>query len=663
MSLHYLQPYATFSSQGKVTKWSPALEKASGWPSSQAVGRQISELIVPLIPAELPDVTDSTAGISWEGLVALPGFCERAPMPARATIEKHPNGEAILSLEALANTEPKPCNAAEPAEMGSSARAEEDCLNAQRLELILDHMRGFCYTVNRDLVFTSSLGAGLAGLQLKPNQLVGTSLISLWNASDPKYEPLACHLRALAGIEQTYQDECMGRSLEYRLVPQYDRDGAVTGVIGVGFDVTEQEHAKEEQIKLSAMLRQAQKMESIGRLAGGVAHDFNNQLTCIMGHLSLAGRLVTDPRVAHHLRQAISAVDSAAMLTRQLLAFSRKQVIMPRPLHLGTLVERLNDMLQRVIGEGIRLSIDWAKDLWQVHADPGQLEQILMNLVVNARDAIETAGEIRVELRNREIEMPLPAVSGLLDIGKYVELSVSDTGRGIPDAIRPKLFEPFFTTKEVGAGTGLGLATVYGAVVQNNGNIIVESRLGEGSRFSVYLPMTEVDPKSSTTLDPLPPSTPIEACSGTETILLVEDEPSLLEAAQCTLQQLGYTVLACCGPGEALRSFREHAGDIELLVTDVVMPRMNGKELASRVQAIRPETVVLFTSGYSEQIVTQQGVVQGGLNFLNKPYRPIELAAKVRSILDQRHRPRTDHGDSTGGYHQAPSGHGDQQAG
>ncbi len=329
----------------------------------------------------------------------------------------------------------------------------------------------------------------------------------------------------------------------------------------------------------------------------------------------------------------MAAVENAATLTRQLLAFGRKQVIVPRSLHLGDLVERFSGILQRVIGESIRLTITCSDDLWQVHADPSQLEQVLMNLVVNARDAIDGEGSIHVDVANTNIPVPLSAAAGLIPSGKYVVLSVTDTGQGISDPVRAKLFEPFFTTKEGGAGTGLGLATDYRAVVQNQRNITVESRLGGGSTFSVYLPMSD-EPESAANANGARAPVPIESCGGTETILLVEDEPSVLEVAQHTLQQLGYTVLACGGPGEALRTFRGQPHQVDLLVTDVVMPRMNGKELAARIQSLRPEVPVLFTSGFSERILTKQGIVQGDVQFLGKPYRPLDLASRVRSILD-----------------------------
>ncbi len=522
---------------------------------------------------------------------------------------------------------------------GERAAASEEHDRGQRFRVVVMHMPGFCYTVNRELVFTSSVGSGLSNLSLAEGQLVGVRLTDLWGTSDPTYEPFACHLRALGGAAQTYQDVCMGRSLEYQLQPLRDGDGAIVGVIGVGFDVTERELAKEEKARLSAQLRQAQKMEAIGRLAGGVAHDFNNLLTCILGNLTLAeNRLEDGSPLRRHLTVATAAAESAATLTRQLLAFGRKQVIEPRPLNLSVLIERVRDMLERLIGESITLLTSFAPDLWYVQADPGQLEQILVNLIVNARDAITGHGEIFVETANLKLKGRGGTAPEQLAPGQYVVLTVGDSGRGMSEIVRARLFEPFFTTKETGAGTGLGLATVYGAVQQNGGTIAVDSQLGAGSTFRIFLPRVHADAEAVLADAPTPPP-PSRPRGGTETILLVEDEPLVLELAQCALQELGYKVLPCASADEALRTFAEYPATIDLLVTDVVMPRMNGKELAARIVSLRPGIHVLFSSGYGEDIITRQGVIETGLHFIEKPYRPNDLLAKVRDILDQQ-RPR-----------------------
>jgi len=606
--------------QGRIASWNAALAQRWGRPEAQALGQPLGQLLVAIEPRALPDFGSACALGPWLGTVALLPAGEATPRLAGLRAVRLASGGWELSLS------PAPEQPAAELETGVPGNAEHH--DTQRLAAVLEHMPGFCYTVNRELTFTSSAGGGLAHLNLRPRQVVGMSLFDLWGTREASYEPLLCHLRALSGIPGTYQDFCLGRSLEYQIQPLRGANGSVVGVIGVGFDVTDREQARKQEAQLTAQLRQAQKMEAIGRLAGGVAHDFNNYLTCIMGNLSLLeGRVHQE--VDACLVEANAAVDNAAALTRQLLAFSRKQVISPRPLSLSSLVERLSRILERLVGARIQLRTRCDAELWSVNADPGQLEQVLVNLVMNARDAISDEGEVLIETCNLELSSgaePLPP-------GDYVCLSVRDSGRGLSDVVRARLFEPFFTTKDQGAGTGLGLATVYGAVQQNGGAISVESELGKGTTFRILLPRVEAPCSQDAPL----PSTSMSALSGgTETILLVEDEPSVLELAHCTLQQLGYNVLPCASADEALRALGEYQGRIELLVTDVVMPRMNGRELSARINALRPGISVLFSSGYGENIIAKQGVIDDGLHFIGKPYRPRELAAKVRVLLDQR---------------------------
>ena len=614
---------------GSIADWSPAIELVSGWAAPRAKACLLSELLAPLDPHGMPDLRTLAPGSSFSALVGVAGFESQAPRVAFAELSSVAGRD---ELELRLSPPPD----APPGEHAPAPDASPGTLEQQMLSLVLDSMPGFMYTLDRNFVFTCSRGAGLEYLGLKSGQLVGTSLLDMWGVRDPSYEPLACHLRALAGKPATYQDVCVGRSIEYRLKPLRDASGSIVGVVSTGFDVTEREHAKEQQAKLTAQLRQAQKMEAIGRLAGGVAHDFNNLLTCIMGNLTLAeDHAAENPRLTRYLEGASAAAESAATLTRQLLAFGRKQVIEPRPVNLSTLIERVKGMLERLIGESITLRMSCAADLWYVKADPGQLEQVLVNLIVNARDAISGHGEIEVETRNLETSQQSGPVGPSLP-GRYVVLSVRDNGRGMSDVVRSKLFEPFFTTKEMGAGTGLGLATVYGAVQQNGGTITVDSTLGEGSTFRIFLPMVEVDRGAMQSSEALlaPPSS--RSRGGTETILLVEDEPLVLDLAACTLHELGYNVIPCASADEALRRLPDYANRIDLVLTDVVMPRMNGKELAARVASLQPGISVLFSSGYGEDIIAKQGVLDAGLYFIGKPYRPAELAAKVRSILDAR---------------------------
>lgn len=607
--------------------WSVGMQELTGIAPDKGCGLHAESVFVPLHPRQFPTLEELRNTETWSGTAAVANSTSERSVPELVTVNFRAGVDA-KRIECWIEPTPRLSNSnADPVALNTH-------IDQQRFELVAGHMPAFVYTADRALVFTSSVGAGLAELNLKPGQVVGMSLLDIWGVRDPTYEPLACHLRVLAGSEhETYLDVCNGRSLRYHLRPLRDLESTIIGLVSFGLDVTEQTHALEERDKLQSQLRQAQKMEAIGRLAGGVAHDFNNLLTCIMGNLSLAA-MEAGPNspLAAYLDGASAAADSAAQLTRQLMAFGRKQVIQPRAINLSALVMRMQGMLQRLIGESILLSVNCAQDLGQVHADPGQLEQVLINLVVNARDAITGFGHIWVETRNVDA-IGDEAVGGT---GRCVLLSVRDSGRGMSDVVRAHLFEPFFTTKDIGAGTGLGLATVYGTVQQNGGSITVDSALGHGSTFRICLPRLDVDEPEQA--QDVTSDTPLRARGGVETVILVEDEPLLLDLANCSLQQLGYNVIACGSAEEGLRQVREYQGRIDLLLTDVVMPRMNGKELAARVTAIQPGVAVLFSSGYGEDIITKQGVLDEGLNFIGKPYRPVELAVKVRAVLDANAR-------------------------
>jgi signal transduction histidine kinase/CheY-like chemotaxis protein len=620
-------PRAYIDREGVVSGWDPAFDSLWGRSAEQAMGRKIDQLLVALEPSALPDLADVQRTGAWSGIVALVPTNGNTPRASGIRLTRSDAPDAIelqlAPLSALIDEAP------------TTDAPLDVCRDLQRLAAMFEFMPGFCYTVDRNLVFTSSSGKGLEVLNLRPGQVIGVNLRDLWGTREDTYEPLVCHLKALAGIPSHYKDVCLGRSLEYLIRPLRDDAGQIVGAIGVSVDVTDIQYARQEQTKLTAQLLQSQKVEALGRLAGGIAHDFNNFLTCIMGNLALLERYVARDAEAHaFLGQANAAVDSAASLTRQLLAFSRKQVISPRPINLSALVERMGKILVRLIGDRIQLRVDCSAELWNVSADPGQLEQVVINLVMNARDAIAEEGRILIETRNLDANHPETALPEPLSPGDYVALSVTDSGRGMSDVVRARLFEPFFTTKDIGEGTGLGLATVYGAVQQNGGGISVESELGKGSTFRILLPRVDVATSEEAPASGRKGS--VAVAGGTETILLVEDEPLVLELAQRTLQQLGYNVLPCASPDEALRVFGEYQTRIELLVTDLVMPRMNGKELAGRISALSPGVSVLFSSGYGENIIAKQGIIDDGLHFIGKPYRPRELALKVRCLLDQR---------------------------
>ena len=395
-------------------------------------------------------------------------------------------------------------------------------------------------------------------------------------------------------------------------------------------DVTERKQAEDERERLMGQLAQSQKMESIGRLAGGVAHDFNNMLGVILGHTELAlGQ--TDPAQPIHgsLEEIRRAAERSADLTRQLLAFARKQIVSPRVLDLNETLEGMLKMLRRLIGEDIALVWRPGDNLGAVKMDPSQIDQILANLCVNARDAIQDTGTITIETRAVDVDAAFRAERTEVAPGAYVMLSVSDDGCGIAQDTQAYLFEPFFTTKEVGQGTGLGLATVYGIVTQNSGFIEVDSSPGEGATFRVYLPCHGAEEVSTTGGEAPPPA------QGHETILLVEDEPLILKMARVMLERNGYTVLTAVTPGEAIRLARERGGDIHLLMTDVVMPEMNGRDLARELQSLYPELKCLFMSGYTADVIAHHGVLDQGVHFLQKPFSVRELTAKVREALEK----------------------------
>ena len=383
-----------------------------------------------------------------------------------------------------------------------------------------------------------------------------------------------------------------------------------------------------ERKTLEEQLRQSQKMEAVGQLAGGVAHDFNNLLTAITGYSDLAiRRLKAEDPLRHHIEEIKKAGERAAALTRQLLAFSRKQVLQPKVFNINAVVSEMEKMLRRLIGEDMEFRTALASDLGSIKADPGQIEQVLLNLCVNARDAMPGGGKLTIETSNVYLDEEYASRHVGVGSGDYVMLAVSDTGCGMNDETLAHIFEPFFTTKEMGKGTGLGLSTVYGIVQQSGGNVWVYSEVGRGTTFKVYLPRVgeaaeECAAASETSALP----------AGAEKILLVEDDEMVRLVAREIISSGGYTVLEADGLSEALRHCAENA-DIALLLTDVVMPQLNGKELAERLSALLPGMRVLFMSGYTETVV-HDGVLDRGLNFIQKPFTPYSLLRKLREVLD-----------------------------
>ncbi len=396
--------------------------------------------------------------------------------------------------------------------------------------------------------------------------------------------------------------------------------------------LVDRKRAEEDRVKLQAQLNQSQKMESVGRLAGGVAHDFNNMLGVILGHAELALEQVRPDQPIHaDLQEICRAAERSAELTQQLLAFARKQTVAPKVLDLNEAVEGTLKMLRRLIGEDVGLAWLPGKNLGPVRMDPSQLDQILANLCVNARDAIGDSGKITIETEAVLFDDAWCAEHAGFVPGAYVLLAVSDNGCGMDKDTLDKLFEPFFTTKEVGKGTGLGLSTVYGIVRQNSGFITVYSEPGLGATFRIYLP------RHFGKAEPVPiEAPPRPAARGHETVLLVEDEPAILKMASAMLQRRGYAVLAADSPGEALRLAETHAGRIDLLMTDVVMPEMNGRDMAANLLARNPNLKCLFMSGYTANVIAHHGMLDEGVHFIQKPFTTQVLSEKIREVLDSR---------------------------
>ena len=411
----------------------------------------------------------------------------------------------------------------------------------------------------------------------------------------------------------------------------FDHKSQVAGIEGVFHDISERKHAEKEKEILQSQLHHARKMESIGRLAGGVAHDFNNMLSVIIGNADLC---LTHENISgsclESIQEIIKASHRSANLTRQLLALARKQTSVPTVLNLNDAVSGMLKMLKRLISENIELAWIPHQELWNIHVDPSHIDQILANLTVNASDAISETGKITLKTVNTRIDGKNLISMENYAPGKYVMLSMQDTGKGMEKEILDHIFEPFFTTKQPGKGTGLGLATVYGIVRQNNGFINVRSSPGKGTTFEIYLPCHDMIPAqiSDKTIRG-------EMKGGTETLLVVEDEDSMLTLLKKILQNRGYRVIPAQNPSQAMKHAEEFDGEIHLLLTDVILPQMNGKGLSDRINIIRPGIRRLFMSGYPADVITRQGIIYEDLNFIQKPFDEHTLISKIRETLDR----------------------------
>jgi len=508
--------------------------------------------------------------------------------------------------------------------------------NERRLQLLIDHVPArIAYVDAKERYVTVNYVHEMI-LGLTRSQITGEKIETILGQEN--YLKVKTHIRdALNGKQICYETSFIGANgetqwVEVNYIPDIHPQTGVMGFYDLTLDLTEKKRVEQEQIQLQAQLHQVRKMESVGRLAGGVAHDFNNMLGVILGHTEMAlewGGL--DEMLSSSLQEIDRAARRSANLTQQLLGFARKQAISPQVIDLNKTVTNMLQMIGRLIGENITLSWFPASTVWPVKIDPSQVDQILANLCVNARDAIGKSGRVVITTKNCSLENPCSRDQAGRQPGDYVLLKVNDDGCGMDTKVLENIFEPFFTTKDVGQGTGLGLSTVYGIIRQNEGFLDVDSQPGKGTIFSIYFPrhrgkLGRIKKEKLST----------EITTGHETILLVEDEPTILEMTQMMLQRLGYTVIGASRPDEALELAEAHGADIDMFMTDVIMPQMNGQELARKLRHRFPNLKGVFMSGYTSDVIADHGVLDEGVHFIHKPFSMQELGCKLREVLDKK---------------------------
>ena len=567
----------------------------------------------------------------------LPFIIVSGTLGEEAAIDSLHSGATDYVLKhRLARLGPAVCRAMSEADGRRARREVEEALQNERqfLRALLESLEVGIVACDRNGILTLFNRAtrefhGLPEEPLPPERWAEHLRLFRADGKTPLEKEAIPLFRALQG-EQVRNAELtivpadgLSRTVVASGQPILDGHGRNLGAVIAMHDITERKQLEEQ-------LRQSQKMEAVGRLAGGIAHDFNNLLNVITGYGELISeRLPQGDPMGPKVDQIKKAAQRAASLTRQLLAFSRKQVIEPRVLDLNALLADLDKMLRRMIGEDIEMSTVEGQPLGRIKADPGQIEQIVMNLVVNARDAMPQGGKLTLGTANVDLDHAFARRNAGARAGAYVLLSVVDTGTGMDPETQSHIFEPFFTTKEMGKGTGLGLATVYGIVKQNNGYIEVESAPGRGACFRVYLPRVQDRAEALRARESTAPP------QGSETILVVEDEDLVRQVVREALRSFGYTVLETGDAEEGARICKSHAGSIHLLMTDVIMPKMNGRALAKRLILQRPDLKVLYMSGYTDSAIVQHGVLEPGVSFLQKPFALTTLARKVRDVLDE----------------------------
>jgi len=607
----------TFDPEGVVTMWNPAAERIFGWSENEALGSRL-----PFVPAEKQEEFLALRRRALLGEVFTEPELHRrradgSPIVVSVSTSplRRPDGTIYGIMSILMDvTERK---AAEESQARLTMAVEQ-----AGESIVVTDTRGAIQYVNP--AFERITGYDRV-------EVIGQNPRILKSGrQDPAfYKVLWQTLRRGEVWRGTFLNRRKDGTLyeeDAVISPVRDPSGRVVNYVGVKRDVTDVRRMEEQ-------LRQSQKMEAVGRLAGGVAHDFNNLLTAISGYSDLLlHRLPEYSTLRRDVEEIRKAGDRAAALTHQLLAFSRRQVLQPKVLDLNAVVTNMGQMLRRLVGDNVELSTDLSTSLSRVKADPGQIEQVIVNLAINARDAMPDGGRITLATADADLSPAYAVAHPEVRPGPHVLLSVADTGHGMDDETQAHLFEPFFTTKDRGKGTGLGLATVYGIVQQSGGHIRVNSAADSGSTFLIYLPRVDApeDDHQGEVRPPLPRPSP-----GTETVLLAEDEEGVRRFAREILSGNGYKVLEAGNGREALLLSEAHRGEIHLLLTDVVMPKMSGRELTERIRPLRPDLRILYMSGYIDDAILRQDVLEDGVPFLQKPFTSEGLARKVREVLDE----------------------------
>ena len=615
-----LDAHITMDEAGTITSWNPQAEAIFGWTEPDVLGRRLSDVIVPPAHRE----------VHLRGIQRFLATGEGPILNRRLELTALRSDGQEFPVE-LAVT---------PIRLGDSwtfsaflrditeRKGAEDALrrSEERYRLLFDAGPHPMWVYDIDtLRFITVNDAAVRHYGYSRAEFLEMTIEQIRRREDvPALRQHLAEVRAgrldQAGVWRHQKKD--GSLIDVEIVRYTLRFEGKAAALVLAQDVTERR-------LLEQQLRQAQKMEAVGQLAGGIAHDFNNLLTAIFGYADLlAEDLPPDSPGRADVSEIRTAATRASALTRQLLAFSRQQVLQPVVLNLNDVVEDLERMLQRVLGEDIEMEAHFAPDLGNTKADQGQLEQVILNLAVNARDAMPTGGKLTIETANVELDEHYAQTHRPVVSGRYVMVAVSDTGVGMDAATQARIFEPFFTTKDPGKGTGLGLATAYGIVKQSGGYIWVYSEVGRGATFKIYLPRVDAPAQAVAA----PPE--LQTVAGTETVLLAEDDPLLLPLARQVLSRLGYTVLEARTPADAVAVAEAHAGVIHLLVSDVVMPGESGLQLARRLLEVRPNLRVLYMSGYSDEAIVRHGLLDPGTTFLQKPFTPTALARKVRELLD-----------------------------